>query len=384
MAVRSQARRQEAPSSYEDAARLLHACAEEGLSTRTIGAGTKRDWGNVVTEPDVEISTASLDRIVEHNAGDLTAVLQAGVPLRVARDQFAEAGQMLALDPPLGARAGATIGGVVAAGDSGPLRHRYGAARDLVLGVTVALPDGTVARAGGKVIKNVAGYDLAKLFAGSFGTLGTIVEVAVRLHPLRETVSVAAMGDNADVVAGAAQRLAHAQHEAHALDIAWRDGHGGVLARFAGRRAGTEARDASELLTAAGLEATIVHDDAKAWEQQRASQRGDLIVRVSGVQTQLADVLRAADAAGGSVVGRAALGLYWVKLPKAGGAPAVRDLRSAVAPAVAVVLDAPPLLKAEIDPWAVDEGPELELMRRTKARFDPAGTCSAGIYAGGI
>src|SRR5206468_1900573 len=157
-----------------------------GLSVRVRGGGTKLGWGPPAA-PDVELYTSALDEVVEHNAGDLTAVLQAGVPLAIAQDRFGQEGQELALDPPLAA--GATIGGVVAAGDSGPLRHRFGAARDLVLGVRVALADGTVARAGGKVIKNVAGYDLAKLFAGSFGTLGAIVELAVRLHPIRPTAS---------------------------------------------------------------------------------------------------------------------------------------------------------------------------------------------------
>ena len=105
------------------------------------------------------------------------------MPLAEAQARSARAGQMLALDPPLGAGAAATIGGVIAANDSGPLRHRYGGVRDLVVGITVVLSDGTIAKSGGKVIKNVAGYDLAKLFAGSFGTLGLIARVAVRLHP---------------------------------------------------------------------------------------------------------------------------------------------------------------------------------------------------------
>ena len=324
--------RREAPASYEDAAALLRQCAEDGLTVRPACGRTKMGWGRPI-ETDVELSTASLDRIVEHNAGDLTAVLQAGVPLRAARDAFAEAGQMLALDPPLGERAAATIGGVVAAGDSGPLRHRYGAARDLVLGVTVALSDGSVARAGGKVIKNVAGYDLAKLFAGSFGTLGTIVEVAVRLHPLRETASAAAMSADPERVAAAARRLAHAQLEAHAIDIAWREGQGGVIARFAGQRAGTEAHEATKLLEGAGLEASVLHDDARAWEQQRTAQRGDVVLRVSSTQSRLAEVFRAASAAGASVVGRAALGLCWIRLPADTTADALGALRSAVAPA---------------------------------------------------
>src|SRR5205085_4537465 len=100
------------------------------------------------------------------------------------QEALADDDQMTALDPPLGTGDAATIGGVIATADSGPLRHRYGAPRDLILGITVVLSDGTIARAGGKVIKNVAGYDLAKLFTGSFGTLGLIVEVVVRLHPV--------------------------------------------------------------------------------------------------------------------------------------------------------------------------------------------------------
>ena len=171
-------------------------------------------------EPDLEICTGGLDRVLEHNAGDFTAVLQAGVPLAAAQEAFAAAGQMLALDPPLSpwgaagddaaleaADAGATIGGIVATNDSGPLRHRYGGVRDLVVGVTVVLSDGTVAKAGGKVIKNVAGYDLGKLFAGAFGTLGLIAEVTVRLHPRpAHTATVLARSDDPAQLAGGRRR----------------------------------------------------------------------------------------------------------------------------------------------------------------------------------
>ena len=327
-------------------------------SVRVRGAGTKLGWGRPV-EPAAELSTAALDRIVEHNAGDLTAVLQAGVPLSRAQEAFAEAGQMLALDPPDG---GATIGGVLATGDSGPLRHRYGAPRDLVLGVRVALADGTVARAGGKVIKNVAGYDLAKLFCGSFGTLGAIVEVAVRLHPRRPTVSAALTADDPDRLAAEASRLTHSALEAEAIDVAWRGGRGGLLARFAGAEAKAQAR-------ATG--GTLVEDDDSAWRDQRAGQRGELVVRVSTVQSALPDVFRAADRLGGSVVARAAFGLCWVTLPPGGGAGAVGYLREALAPARCVVLDAPAEVRAEVDPWGMGEGPELELMRRVRERFDP-------------
>ncbi len=137
---------------------------------------------------------------------------------------------MLALDPPLGGGDAATIGGIVATADSGPLRHRYGAPRDLVIGITVALSDGTVAKSGGKVIKNVAGYDLGKLFAGSFGTLGLILGVAVRLHPLPATRATALFrGDSPDALARTAAALAHAPLELEALDVRWERGRGAVL-----------------------------------------------------------------------------------------------------------------------------------------------------------
>jgi glycolate oxidase FAD binding subunit len=356
--------RREAPATYEDAASLLAECAEQGLSVRVRGGGTKLGWGRP-SQPDVELSTEALTEVVEHNEGDLTAILQAGVRVVDAQKQFTDAGQMLALDPPT--RHDATIGGLVAAGDSGPFRHRYGAARDLVLGVRVALTDGTIAHSGGKVIKNVAGYDLAKLFAGSFGTLGAILEVAVRLHPKRPTMSAAATFADADRLAEAARRLTHARHEAWAIDVAWRGGRGGVLARYAGDEAGAQAHGAAGELEGG----SVIADDVEAWEDQRAGQRGDLVVRVSTTQSRLADVFRAADRLDGSVVGRAALGLLWVRLPSDAGA--VQALRDALAPDACVLLDAPEEVRAEIDPWGIAEGPELELMRRMKQRFDPAG-----------
>ncbi|MDQ3947457.1 MAG: FAD-binding oxidoreductase, partial [Actinomycetota bacterium] len=203
----------ERPSTYEEAAAAMGRCGAEALTLRIRGGGTKFGWGRPIPEPDVEISTGGLDRLVEHNAGDLTAVVEAGTRLETVQEAFAEEGQMLALDPP--ALGSATVGGVVATADSGPLRHHYGGVRDLVVGVTLALSDGTLARAGGKVIKNVAGYDLGKLFAGSFGTLGLVVEVALRLHPLpaRTGTAVGASDDPAALARGASA-VAHAPLEA--------------------------------------------------------------------------------------------------------------------------------------------------------------------------
>jgi glycolate oxidase FAD binding subunit len=277
------------------------------------------------------------------------------------------------------------VGGVFATGDSGPLRHRYGAARDLIVGITVALPDGSVAKAGGKVIKNVAGYDLSKLFTGAFGTLGLIAQVAVRLHPRPpQALTARGISDDADRLAAAASALAHRPLEAECLDVAWSDGRGAVLARFGGATAQRGAETSATVLREQGCEADVVEDDAALWQRQRGHQRstGATVVKVSGLPADLPKALRAADALGGTLVGRAALGLWWITLP--GGAEAVQKLREALTPAPCVVADAPEDVRNGVDPWHTDAGEPLVLLRRVKHQFDPAGVCNPGLYVGGI
>jgi glycolate oxidase FAD binding subunit len=293
---------------------------------------------------------------------------------------------MLALDPPLGAGDAATIGGIVATGDFGPLRHRYGGPRDLVVGVTVALSDGTVARAGGRVIKNVAGYDLAKLFAGSFGTLGAILSVNVRLHPIsREPVTALGATSDPAVLAAAARALSAAPLEFEGLDLAWRGGRGGLLARCAGRESARRARRAARLMEDLGLvDVETSTEDEALWERQRAGQRSQerALVRIATAPTALPGVLLAVDACQGTMVGRAALGLSFVEVEP----EAVARLREELAPGtVAILLDAPEALRTALDPWSgPGQGPPLELMRRVKQRFDPTTTCNRGLFAGGI
>jgi glycolate oxidase FAD binding subunit len=374
-----------APESAAEAAAALGEAAAGGRRVRFRGGGTKLGWGSPTPPPDVELSTEHLDAIVEHNEGDLTAILQAGVPLARAQEAFGAAGQMLALDPPDGDGA-ATIGGIVATADSGPQRHRHNTVRDLVLGVQLALPDGTVARAGSKVIKNVAGYDLAKLLSGSFGTLGLIVEVNVRLHPLPlDTVTAVGRGADPAILAAVASDLAHRPIEAEALDVSWSGDAGAVLARFGGVSAPERAGAVLDLLGKAGLDGEAVEDDGSLWSRQAAAQRSPegMVVRVSTTQHGVAAALAAARGAGGSAVGRAALGLVWIALPDA-TTGAVRELRELLAPAPCVVLDAPDAVREAIDPWDESDPARLGLMRRVKERFDPQGICNPGLFAGGI
>ncbi len=375
----------EVPESPEQAGAILRDAAERGARVRVSGAGTRR-WGACGEPADLELRTRGLRRVVEHNAGDFTVIAEAGLHVADLQATLAAAGQRLALDQP----GGGTLGGLVASGDSGPLRHRYGAPRDLVIGVRVALVDGTTARAGGRVIKNVAGYDLGKLFAASFGTLGLICELTLRLHP-RAPATATAVGRGGDprALAVAASALAHLPMEADALDVAWAGREGAILARFSGETAGGQARRVLGVLRDAGLEAAVHERDEALWEAQRAGQRsaGGTVVRVSATQARLREVLEAARDVGAGLVGRAALGLSWLRLEELEPAEAlarVAALRARLPTAPCTVLDAPGDVREQLDPWGAVAPTRVALMRAVKARFDPLGTLDAGSYAGGI
>lgn len=372
------------PQSFAEAAEALATGAGSGQPVRITGGGTKLHWGRRGNPESLILRTTGLDATLEHNPGDLTAIFQAGVPLQRAQAELAEHGQMLAIDPPP-LPAGSTIGGVFATGDSGPLRHRYGQPRDLVLGVTVALSDGTIAKAGGKVIKNVAGYDLAKLFTGSFGTLGLIMSLSVRLHSL-PVASATAFGasDDAGRLRDALVRLARAPLELDALDVAWHRGHGRLLARVGGREAARRAGRGEQLMRESNLdEIGVTEDDGELWARQRAGQRSaeQAIVRVAARPTQLPELIAAADQAAAALVGRAALGISYLEV-----APErIDELRQGLpAGSVSTVLDLPEANRERISPWEEPPAPLGELMRSIKHRFDPAGICNPGVFVAGI
>src|SRR6266704_5133356 len=174
------------PASVAEASAVLAAAAGLGLTMLPRGTGTRLAWGSLPHRCDLVVDTLRLDKVLEHEAGDLVARVQAGVRMDELAGVLGKAGQQLSLDVPAapdGAGRG-TVGGVLAAAAAGPRRLRYGTPRDLSIGITVVLADGTVAHSGGKVVKNVAGYVIGKLLVGSFGTLGLIVEAAFRLHPV--------------------------------------------------------------------------------------------------------------------------------------------------------------------------------------------------------
>lgn len=374
------------PATFEDAAAILSSAGADERAVRIVGAGTK-PWLAPPAGGERLLRTLALDRIRAHDPGDMTATLEAGVTLEAAQARFAGEDQMLALDPPSAAAQGpaSTIGGIVASGDCGPLAHRYGGPRDLVVGATVALADGTIARSGGTVIKNVAGYDVAKLFCGAFGTLGLILSVNVRLHPRQATVTATATATDGGRLAAGARVIAALPAELDALDVAWENGAGRLLARCAGPQAEPRARRVAEAMAGAGLyDAGIELEDGELWERQRSGQRttADAVLHVAAAPTALAPVIAAAQAEEARVVGRAALGrLYLTVAPER--VPALRERLPTQARVS--LRDCPPATRERIpEPWGRPSEPALALMRALKARFDPVGICNPGAFVGGI
>ena len=386
-------RRVERPRTVAEAAQVLTGSTGSVLFR---GAATQLDWAGRVPDPDLVLDTTELSGVLTHNPGDMTASVRAGTTLTALQDHLAGDGQWLALDPPT-ASAGATVGGLLAAGDSGPSRLRYGGIRDLVIGVTIVLGDGTVARSGGHVIKNVAGYDLAKLVHGSLGSLALVAEVVVRLHP-RPATSLTLSGD-ADAAQATAAALALAASPLEPAAVEWASGSaGGLHIRIDGTAAPVEAAAGSLVTLLAGLGVTVAPLSEPAaettWQAHASATAGDdgeTVVWVAGLPSDLARLASSAEDAAVkagleiALVSSAALGMHTVRL--SGGSPqghaqALNEVRDGALSRGASVLlrHRSPELDALVD--ALGPPPtSAPLLRRIKSQFDPAGRCAPGRFA---
>ncbi|HWC41545.1 MAG TPA: FAD-binding oxidoreductase [Actinomycetota bacterium] len=395
------------PRSVDEASQVLRAAAAEGLAVGFMGSGSKLGLGNPPERLDLLVETGALDQVLEHAAGDLVVRAQAGVRLADLQAALAPAGQQLALDPP---EPRATLGGVVAANASGPRRLRYGTVRDLLIGITVVLADGTVARAGGKVVKNVAGYDLAKLFCGSLGTLGMVAEVIFRLHPAPAAASVVTLGVEGPGQAGqAVLALQRSTLEPSAVELTvdewgW---PGRLTVVFEGIQPGVEAQAAAaaELLGRVGEAATAGPGQTEAALSQLGAlpfEKAEYALKATFPPAQLAGAL--ADLlggrqgwGGGPVSAHAATGVLWMAsglregdlppdsptFPRA--ARSIREARERLAARGGrlVLVKGSPELKRAVDVWG-PPGDAAGLMRRVKERFDPDRRLSPGRFVGGI
>jgi glycolate oxidase FAD binding subunit len=378
------------PGDARTAAAMLQWASREGLTVVPRGSGTKLR-SREARRADLALSTARLTSGVDHRAGDLTATLPAGGTLETMNGLLAHERQWLPLDPAAAARA--TIGGIVATNDSGPRRHRYGTPRDLIIGVELALASGRVARAGGRVVKNVAGYDLSRLVCGSFGTLALITTATFKLAPLppASRTLVASVPDaerlGTLVLALAASPLAPSAIELDAPPFE-------LLVRFetVAAAADQQAADAAALCRHHGAAVALLDPAAedRRWGALEArmwsgsATRLKLAVPPASVAAILEAVGRITGAHGVECVlgGRAATGVLFVRLSSdldAHPAVVVESLGREVAARKGhlTVLDAPDGVPVRVDPWG-DLGDAFGLLRAVKARLDPAHTLNPG------
>ena len=383
-----------APETTEALAETLAWASAEELGVVVTGGGTKLAWGAPPGAIDLQLSTARLGAVLDHRHGDLTATIQAGTTLASANMELAGHGQRLPWDPPWPDRA--TIGGIVATNDSGPRRHGYGSPRDAIIGVSIARPDGQVAKAGGIVVKNVAGYDLSRLLTGSFGCLGVILTATFKLAPLpvaSRTVEVTA--DTLEAIATAAVALTGSRLTPTAVELTGAPPR--LLVRFESVEASVaqQADEAVAIARAEGAAATVLNGAAEeaAWRRHAEHWDGDgTLLKLSTAPAELFPTLvqlrdRAAEAGVALVAsGRAGLGVVDLRLdgPAEAQARLIRELRDRlpIGRGSAVIRRGSTELRSRIDPWG-PIGDALPLMRAVKRQFDPDGRLNSGRGPGG-
>jgi glycolate oxidase FAD binding subunit len=383
------------PGNEQELAKVLKLANAAGLAVIPRGGGTKLEWGNRPARADVILSTARLDRVIEHAWADLTVSVEAGCTLGKLQETLAKHGQRLALDALWPERA--TVGGVLSTNDSGALRLRFGSLRDLVIGVTLALADGTVASSGGRVVKNVAGYDLPKLVTGALGTLGIITRAFFRLHPLpRETRTVSCVTTDfreAQRLALAIQnsKLAHSALQICCgaemqprIDLLFEGTDAGLMAQVEQVKsligsvtttdAGGDVWNARQKIYSAGKQRESAFAVAKfAALPAEIGETLEMIARLSAGELRWSAVAQAT-------------GIGWVRPEGAVLAidSALRELRAVLERGVgSLVIAHRPAGMAELDAWG-NAGDALPLMSAVKQQFDPQGTLNPGRFVGGI
>lgn len=366
---------------------------EAAIAVAPRGGGTKRDWGNPPKTAQLILSTVRLNRIVEHAWADLTVTVEAGCTLQSLQETLAQHGQRLAVDGLWPERA--TVGGVLSTNDSGSLRLRFGALRDLIIGVTIALPDGTLASSGGKVVKNVAGYDLPKLVTGAYGTLGIITRAVFRLHPLpraAKTFSFNAENFGAlqqHILAIQDSQLAHTslqvQSSADSLPS------GDIL--FEATDAGLAAQESQlrKLLDSARVEQSSGNLWNARQELWNAPTKTTLLAKIGLLPTDFAKLLGLLQSLCESrkinwriVLQATGIGMLRLEGEAAQLSAAVEQFRIELQSrgGSLVLLRRPPDLHS-MDAWG-NAGDGVSLMRAVKHQLDPKNTLNPGRFVGGI
>ena len=397
------------PGSVEEVSRVLALAWDRRLGVAPAGAGTRLGWGGTPRRLDLVLALRRLDRVLAHEPADLTLSVEAGLPLGALNARLRAHRQFVPLDPP---RAdGSTVGGLVATGASGPYRARYGTMRDLLLGVTVVQADGTVIKGGGRVVKNVTGYDIPKLLVGSLGTLGVVVEAHLRLHPMPAEEATWAFGfSSAEVALEAALTLQDTAVVPSRLQLVDRGTlaaigepgpPGAALAVTVGsvpEAVRAQGARVAEICRRSGGEALAIADASRwwtavsdaAWPVEPATT---VLLRVGTRPSDVVKALRAGEAAlleaarlrATAEVANGVLHVVIHGVAAAAVAGLVERVRGNLASLLAtcVVEHAPPGAKPGLDVWG-SVGTTLATMRQLKAELDARGILNPGRFVGGI
>lgn len=386
------------PQTSAQLSEVMALAYRQNLRVLCAGAGTKLHWGGLAEKVDVVLSTAKLNRLIDHAAGDMTVTAESGMKFSDLQAILAQKGQFLPLDVPFAEEA--TLGGIVATAITGSLRHRYGGVRDLLIGLSFVRSDGEIAKAGGRVVKNVAGYDLMKLFTGSHGTLGVICQVTFRVYPLPDASQTVVLTGEKAAIAEAAKTLMASALTPTAMDVLspaivaqLNCGDGmGLLVRF--QSVAESVRQQSDRLLEVGkmlsLKGHTLTDDSDLWQQLKnvmwnSEHRDQILCKIGVRPSNAVEALAGFDSLNGSGVIHAGSGLGVLRLEENSGVETVEKLRKICEEkgGFLTILQGAVSLKQKCDVWGY-KGNGLEVMKKIKTQFDAKNILSAGRFVGGI
>ena len=385
------------PNTQEELAALIACARQNRWRVLPCGSGSKLDWGGLVEGVNIAVSTARLNRLVEHAVGDLTVTAAAGMKFADLQAVLGAAGQFLPIDPAYPQQA--TLGGIIATADTGSLRHRYRGVRDLLLGITFVRSDGKIAVAGGRVVKNVAGYDLMKLFTGSYGTLGIISQVTFRVYPLPESSGTVILTGEAGALAQAAQILLSSALTPTAVDLLSPDlvtklglGKGtGLIVRFQSIAESVQQQSARllEVGEKLGLQGTKCSEDDEHQLWQRLPEtmwdsgtKSAIICKIGIRPSEAVTFINELPIQDAWIHAGTGLGVLRFETATAETLLQVRQKCEAKG-GFLTVLVAPTDIKQELDVWGYT-GSAIDLMRRIKQQFDPENILSPNRFISGI
>lgn len=392
------------PNTTQELAQVMTQAHRKGWQVLPCGSGSKLSWGGIGKAVDLVVSTERLNRVIEHAVGDLTVTVETGVKFAQLQEILLKTGQFLPLEPTYPQNA--TIGGIIATADSGSLRQRYGGIRDMLLGISLVRSDGQIAKAGGRVVKNVAGYDLMKLFTGSYGTLGILTEVTLRVYPVTEASGSVVLTGDVEAIASVTKTLLASSLTPTAIDLLSNQlvtqmnlGKGmGLIVRF---QSITEAvtEQCARLLEVGqklGLQGNLYgdSDESTLWQllpEQiwKASQKPGIVCKIgvlpNAAATTLTHLETLTSSTGlGLIHAGSGLGLLRFDSETV-TAEIIGEMRNYChsQKGFLTVLEAPITLKQKLDIWGYN-GNALNIMRQIKQQFDPTNILSPNRFVGGI